>query len=101
MRIIFVGSEIQRYAGILIGIGVSAESLEAINQAMLKALFETRKHALGLVEAFEIKDEALISILGRKDGDVYRHMLDNAKNVNPLNKTKMLPGIRELLRPKI
>jgi acyl-CoA oxidase len=101
LRTIFVGSEIQRYAGVLIGLGVSADSLEAMNQAMIAALGKVRKHALGLIEAYEIKDEALHSILGRKDGKVYEHMIDNAKNANPLNKTRVFPGIREMLRPKL
>jgi acyl-CoA oxidase len=101
LRTIFVGSEIQRYAGVLIGLGVSTDCLEIMNQAMIAALGKVRKNALGLIEAYEVKDEALQSILGRKDGKVYENMIFHAKNENPLNKTRVFPGIREMLRPKL
>ena len=85
MRIIFVGSEIQKYEWDLIRVGVSPESLDAINQAMIAALSSTRKHALGLIEVFEIKDEALHSILGRRDREVYSHMLVSTIDVDMIS----------------
>ena len=54
-----------------------------------------RKHALGLIEAFELSDDTLNSILGRKDGKIYQHLLAYAKYSNPINKQKVFPGINE------
>ena len=101
LRLIYGVCELERYFGILLTVGVSLESLDLMKNAMIDALKNTRQHALGLIEAFEIRDEALHSVLGRKDGDIYKHMLDNAKNSNPVNKHKVFPGFLEIVRPKI
>ena len=56
-----------------------------------------RPHALGWIEAFEIRDEALHPSLGRRDGDFYSHMLETSKNKNPINKEKIFPEIFDLI----
>ncbi|OMJ88541.1 hypothetical protein SteCoe_9491 [Stentor coeruleus] len=101
LRKIYVASEIEKYSGILMNCGVKYETFETIQQDSVHALSLVRPNALGLIEAFELKDEALHSILGRKDGDVYNQMFQNVKTQNPINKTKVLPGLLDYLRPKI
>ena len=44
-----------------------------------------RREAVPLVDAFDIPDPVLNSVLGRYDGDVYTHLLDWAKKA-PRNK---------------
>ena len=48
-------------------------------------LKEVRREAVPLVDAFDIPDGVLNSVLGRYDGDIYTHLLDWAKK-SPRNK---------------
>ena len=101
LRLIYAGSELEKYAGVLRNCGVTAENLDIIKNTTIHALQAVRPHALGLIEAYEIRDESLHSILGRKDGDVYNHMLETSKNKNPINKEKIFPEIFDLIKPRI
>ena len=44
---------------------------------------------MALVDAFDLPDFILRSVLGRYDGDVYTHLLRSAKN-SPLNKQEVI-----------
>ena len=101
LRFLYAADHIVKYEGILIGLGVNSEKLDLIKREMIETLKFIKKHALGLVEAYELNDESLNSIIGRKDGDFYRHMLSEAKNGNPINQGRLLPQVKELLRPKL
>ena len=101
LRAIYAAGELERYEGVLIGLGVEAECFDLIKRESIKAFVIVRKNALGLVEAFEMRDEALNSVLGRKDGNVYENMLEQARFANPINKTKVFPGISQYFTPKI
>ena len=101
LRFLYAATELEKYEGILIGLGVNPEKLDIIKIEMNEALKYIRKHALGLIEAYELNDESLNSIIGRRDGDFYRHMLSEAKNGNPINQGNLLPQVKELLRPKL
>ena len=101
LRVIYAATELEKYAGDLFNVGVSLKTLETIKEDYLNALSITRNNALSLIEAFEIKDETLNSALGRKDGDVYNHILEYSRNINPINKNKVFPGIHQYLKPKI
>jgi len=68
---------------------------------MLEALSSTRNNALGLIEAFDIPDVILNSVIGRKDGNIYPELIRAAKYLNPINKTTVFPGIHKYLRPKL
>ena len=46
------------------------------------------KHAVPLVDAFDIPDAVLNSALGRYDGDVYRHLYEWAQKA-PRNKSEV------------
>ena len=101
LRVIYAAGELERYEGILIGMGLDSECFDVIKRESIKAFGQVRKHALGLVEAFELSDECLNSVLGRRDGEVYPAMLAEAKFANPINKTKIFPGISQYFTPKI
>ena len=49
----------------------------------------SRPDAVPLVDAFDIPDERLNSVLGRFDGNVYHHLYEWAKN-SPRNKTEAI-----------
>jgi acyl-CoA oxidase len=93
LRLIFAASELEKYEGILLHLGVSAENLDFLRNEMINSLKYIRNHALGLIEAFELNDETLNSILGRKDGRIYENMLAYAKKSNPINAHKVFPGL--------
>jgi acyl-CoA oxidase len=64
-------------------------------RALLQAV---RPDAVALVDAFAFEDYALNSALGRRDGDVYRALLDMAQG-SPLNSTEEGPAWRGVLQP--
>lgn len=101
LRRIYFGSEIEKFLGDLLVIGVNVAAIDGIKEMFIESLNALRPDALGLIEAFERNDEALNSILGRKDGNIYEHLLKYARDENPVNKHKVFPGITELLRPKL
>lgn len=53
---------------------------------------------MALVDAFDHTDHYLGSILGRFDGDVYTHLVEDTKN-NPLNDVVVTEGYESYLRP--
>eukprot|EP01114_Cavostelium_apophysatum_P005803 TRINITY_DN1697_c0_g1_i1.p1 TRINITY_DN1697_c0_g1~~TRINITY_DN1697_c0_g1_i1.p1 ORF type:complete len:698 (+),score=185.82 TRINITY_DN1697_c0_g1_i1:104-2197(+) len=69
---------------------------EACDQVMLSI----RPDAVALVDAFDISDNVLNSVLGRHDGNVYEALFESAKN-SPLNKTDPFDGYKEYLRPHL
>lgn len=54
-------------------------------------LSELRPDAVALVDGFGFQDEALSSTLGRRDGNVYEAIYDEAKK-SPLNKSDVMLG---------
>lgn len=55
-------------------------------------LKEVRREAIPLVDAFDIPDGVLNSVLGRYDGDVYNHLYKWAQKA-PRNKKKVRCGV--------
>lgn len=51
-----------------------------------------------LVEAFAYPDSALVSAIGNSYGDIYETQLEWAK-ASKLNKTQVLPGLKEHILP--
>ena len=101
LKLIYVANELEQYKGELLVNGVTMDSLIVIKQESLNALEIVKNNALELIEAFEIKDATLNSVLGSKDKDVYEALLDSSKNLNKINKKKVFPGIKDILKPKI
>ena len=59
--------------------------LVELRRVILSLLQEVRPEAVALVDAFDIPDMVLRSVLGRKDGDVYKAMWEWVQ-LNPRNK---------------
>ncbi|PNH11730.1 Peroxisomal acyl-coenzyme A oxidase 2 [Tetrabaena socialis] len=72
-----------------------AASARAAHRGLLAAL---RPNAVALVDAFAFPDYLLHSALGRRDGDVYRGLLDMAAG-SPLNASAEGPAWEGVLRP--
>jgi Acyl-CoA oxidase len=62
---LYTAIELSRYAGILEITGVSCDSIDLIKTEMTQALSSIGKHALGLIEAFELSDQIFNSTIRR------------------------------------
>lgn len=101
IRQVFATTELERFHGELLRSGISPDTLDSFKRVQLEGLDRIRPDALGLIEAFEVDDECLNSVIGNKDGLVYQNMLRTTKTLNPLNKHKVFPGIKQHLKPKL
>jgi len=101
LRRIYAITELEKNEGNLLRVGVQGEIIDAMKSVMLDALSKTRNNALALIEAFDIPDMVLNSVIGRKDGNIYPELIRAAKYLNPINKTKVFPGIHKFLRPRL
>ncbi|CAG0897403.1 unnamed protein product [Darwinula stevensoni] len=63
---------------------VSSEDLKHLEMTRGELLREIRPEAVNLVDAFDLRDEVLVSALGAYDGNVYEHLYDAALK-SPLN----------------
>ncbi|KAF7655667.1 hypothetical protein LDENG_00052720 [Lucifuga dentata] len=61
-------------------------------------LSQLRPNAVALVDAFDIPDQKLKSVLGRYDGNVYEHMFGWARR-SPLNSTEVHESFHKYLKP--
>ncbi|XP_022068760.1 peroxisomal acyl-coenzyme A oxidase 1 isoform X2 [Acanthochromis polyacanthus] len=61
-------------------------------------LSQLRRNAVALVDAFDIHDKKLNSVLGRYDGNVYEHMFEWARR-SPLNATEVHESFHKYLKP--
>ena len=101
LRQIFATSELERFHGELVRAGMKIDMIQGLKDVQLEAYEKIRPNALGLIEVFEISDEALNSVIAKKDGLIYQNMIRTSKYLNPLNKEKVFPGIKQYLRPKL
>lgn len=101
LRQIYAISELEKFHGTLLRVGISGEILDKMKEVLISALDKVRNDAIGLIEAFEVPDETLCSVIGRKDGKIYPAMIDAAKHLNPINKHKVFPGIHKYIRPRL
>ncbi|XP_028258756.1 peroxisomal acyl-coenzyme A oxidase 1 isoform X2 [Parambassis ranga] len=61
-------------------------------------LSQLRLNAVALVDAFDIHDKKLNSVLGRYDGNVYEHMFEWARS-SPLNTEEVHESFHKYLKP--
>ncbi|XP_047531391.1 probable peroxisomal acyl-coenzyme A oxidase 1 [Vanessa atalanta] len=61
-------------------------------------LVKIRPNAVGLVDAFDLRDEILRSTLGSYDGRVYERLMEEVQK-NPLNKEPVDPSFQKYLKP--
>ena len=66
-------------------------------EAEIAMLAMLRKDVVGLVDAFDFKDEFLLSCLGCYDGNIYQRLFDYAKNLEinkePVHTNSKLTGL--------
>lgn len=67
---------------------MNSRQLDLINNQMLQLLSDIRPNAVALVDAFDISDHNLGSVLGRYDGQVYENLYRWAQQ-SPLNETQV------------
>ncbi|KAH9136692.1 hypothetical protein AeRB84_018297, partial [Aphanomyces euteiches] len=69
-----------------------------VDEQVLALLKVVRPNAISLVDGFDFSDFELNSTIGRYDGDIYRALIDRATK-DPLNKTDVVPGYHQYLKP--
>lgn len=77
---------------------MSSLHTEPLHAQVRRLLSIIRTDAVALVDAFNFSDHLLGSALGRYDGKVYETLWDWAQK-EPLNKTQVVPGYEESIKP--
>jgi len=79
---------------------ISRQQAAMIRPQQYALLRELRPDAVALVDGFGFEDYLLNSSLGRRDGDVYRDMLEAAKR-SPFNRTEEGPAWKPVLEKRL
>uniref|UniRef100_A0A8C3AZS0 Acyl-coenzyme A oxidase n=1 Tax=Cyclopterus lumpus TaxID=8103 RepID=A0A8C3AZS0_CYCLU len=69
-----------------------------ISARIKELLSQLRPNAVALVDAFDIHDKKLNSVLGRYDGNVYENLFEWARR-SPLNSTEVHESFHKYLKP--
>ncbi|TKR69693.1 hypothetical protein L596_021818 [Steinernema carpocapsae] len=77
---------------------INGQQLSYVQKAVYKLLEKIRPNAVSIVDSWAFDDRQLKSVLGRRDGNVYEHMLEWAK-FSELNKTDVIPAFDKYLGP--
>lgn len=75
--------------------GKDVEVLQAWLEELLNQL---RPNAVGIVDAFDFRDEVISSALGSYDGNVYERLLEEAQK-SPLNAEPVNKSFKSYLKP--
>ncbi|XP_029285117.1 peroxisomal acyl-coenzyme A oxidase 1 isoform X1 [Cottoperca gobio] len=77
---------------------LSVPQVLQISVRIKELLSQVRLNAVALVDAFDIHDKMLNSVLGRYDGNVYENMFEWARR-SPLNSTEVHESFHKYLKP--
>ncbi|XP_029950513.1 peroxisomal acyl-coenzyme A oxidase 1 isoform X2 [Salarias fasciatus] len=77
---------------------LSVPQTQQIPSRIKELLSQLRPNAVALVDAFDISDKTLRSVLGRYDGNVYENMFEWARS-SPLNATEVHESYYKYLKP--
>uniref|UniRef100_A0A3Q3KRE5 Acyl-coenzyme A oxidase n=1 Tax=Monopterus albus TaxID=43700 RepID=A0A3Q3KRE5_MONAL len=77
---------------------LSVPQVMLISVRIKELLSQLRPNAVALVDAFDIHDKSLNSVLGRYDGNVYEHLFEWARR-SPLNSTEVHESFHKYLKP--
>ncbi|XP_072239611.1 peroxisomal acyl-coenzyme A oxidase 1 isoform X2 [Leuresthes tenuis] len=77
---------------------LSVPQVLQISVRIKELLSKLRPNAVALVDAFDIHDKKLNSVLGRYDGNVYEQMFEWARR-SPLNATEVHESFHKYLKP--
>ncbi|XP_049873454.1 probable peroxisomal acyl-coenzyme A oxidase 1 [Pectinophora gossypiella] len=89
---------LQRVGDLLRFTSISERDIEQLQNWYEDLLVKLRPNAVGLVDAFDIKDEILHSTLGAYDGRVYERLMEEALK-SPLNKEPVNDSFHKYLKP--
>lgn len=77
---------------------ISNEDINKLQSRYEELLALLRPNAVGLVDAFDIRDEILNSTLGAYDGRVYERLMEEALK-SPLNTEPVNQSFHKYLKP--
>ncbi|KAG7242385.1 hypothetical protein INR49_023514 [Caranx melampygus] len=77
---------------------LSVPQVLLISVRIKELLSQLRPNAVALVDAFDVHDKKLNSVLGRYDGNVYEHLFEWARR-SPLNSTEVHESFHKYLKP--
>jgi acyl-CoA oxidase len=77
------------------------DGLDDLQGIKMSYLAEVRKHALVLIEAFEIPDGVLNTAIGRKEGDPYHQLFEENSKLNQLNLKNFSKVAKKVINPKL
>lgn len=77
---------------------LTASDMKALEEEMGDLLAALRPQAVSIVDAFDLDDFILDSVLGSKDGNVYQRLYDEALK-SPLNQKDVPDAYYKYLRP--
>jgi acyl-CoA oxidase len=98
LRDVYALSSLLAVAPTLLGAGcLTGAQSDGVAAALLLACRALRPNAVALVDAFAFHDDALGSVLGRGDGQVYPALLAWAQD-EPLNHSEATPAAAEVRR---
>lgn len=79
---------------------LSVPQARQVSAHVKELLTQLRPNAVALVDAFDLNDKKLNSVLGRYDGNVYEHLYAWARR-SPLNAAEVTPRGRADHRPRL
>ncbi|CAH2262988.1 jg18691 [Pararge aegeria aegeria] len=89
---------LEKHGDLLLYSTISRNDIELLQSRYGELLALIRPNAVGLVDAFDIRDEVLSSTLGAYDGRVYERMMEEASK-SPLNAEVVNESFRKYIRP--
>ncbi|CAG4983896.1 unnamed protein product [Colias eurytheme] len=89
---------LQRIGDLLRFTSISERDIEQLQGWYELTLSKLRRNAVGLVDAFDIRDEILNSTLGAYDGNAYERLMAEAMK-SPLNATPVNDSFHKYLKP--
>nr|XP_032529066.1 probable peroxisomal acyl-coenzyme A oxidase 1 [Danaus plexippus plexippus] len=89
---------LEKVGDLLLYTQISERDVKALQRRYEDLLEILRPNAVGLVDAFDIRDEVLCSTLGSYDGRVYERLMEEAMK-SPLNKEPVNDTFHKYLKP--
>ncbi|KAH9633539.1 hypothetical protein HF086_013216 [Spodoptera exigua] len=89
---------LERTGDLLLYTSMSEKDIVELQLAYEEQLQKIRPNAVGIVEAFDLRDELLHSTLGSYDGQAYERLMDEALR-SPMNKEPVNQAYYKYLRP--
>ncbi|XP_070533525.1 peroxisomal acyl-coenzyme A oxidase 1-like [Ptychodera flava] len=92
-------SGIQEHSGDFLHDGyLSGDQVSMVSDFTASLLATIRPNAVAIVDAFDVPDAILGSVLGRYDGRVYEHLYESAKQ-SPVNKQEVHESYHKYYKP--